>query len=144
MSCSPWFWAMFFTKIREHFFSHYSKISYYKYRQKFLHQYCPLQRDSTVLFFEVFVYTAWSKKMIQFLKKSLNLLLCCHMPIHDSSKNPSHLLFTKLIDGDHVEMAQETGRDWITPTSGRTHGGHQLDVCQVDGCCVFQIVPVVK
>jgi hypothetical protein len=43
------------------------------------------------------------------------------MPVHDLAKDGLHSLIVELIDGDSVEMAQETRGDGVAATTCKSH-----------------------
>ena len=54
------------------------------------------------------------------------------VPVHDAAEDQLHGLVLKVIDGEGVEVAQESWRDGVPPATGRTHSSNQNDVHQVD------------
>ena len=53
------------------------------------------------------------------------------MPVHDATENQLHCLILKLIDGEGVEVPEESLGDGVTTSSRGTHGCHQDDVHQI-------------
>ena len=66
------------------------------------------------------------------------------MPVHDGPEDALHGVVVKLVDGDGVEVAQEAGSDWVTAAAGRTHGRDQLNVNQLHGRGLLQVVPATR
>ena len=48
------------------------------------------------------------------------------MPVNDSAENVTHCGVIKFIDGDGIEVTQETWGNWVASTSRWTHGSDQL------------------
>ena len=64
------------------------------------------------------------------------------VPVEDLGENGAHGLVVEFVDSDQVEMTQETGRDIVSATAGRTHGAHELYLDEIDFGLVFAVVPV--
>jgi len=43
------------------------------------------------------------------------------MPLHDLSEDGVHGVVIKLVNGDQVEVAHESWRDWVTTTTCIAH-----------------------
>ena len=54
------------------------------------------------------------------------------MPVYNSAENEFHGSVVKLVDGDGVEVAEESRGDRIASTPWRTHRSYQQNVHQVD------------
>lgn len=63
------------------------------------------------------------------------------MPLHDAAKDLRHGCVVKLGYTDGVEMTKEAWSDGVPPTSRGSHGAHDLDINQVNGRRIFQVVP---
>ncbi len=60
---------------------------------------------------------------------------------HYASKYSCHGLVIELIDGDDVEVAQETRRDRIAATTRGSHGSEELDINQRQLACILLVIP---
>ena len=65
-----------------------------------------------------------------------------NVPVHDPPEDGDHGVIIKLVNGDHVEVSEETRGDRIPATARGTHGGHNLDVNQLHGRGFLEVVPV--
>ena len=66
------------------------------------------------------------------------------MPVNDSAENVTHCGVIKLIDGDGIEVTQETWGDWVASTSRWTHGSDQLYINQFHSCGIFKVIPIAE
>ena len=54
------------------------------------------------------------------------------VPIHDLAEDDSHCLVIKFVDGDGVEVSEETRGNGVTPTTWGAHGSNQQYIHKVD------------
>ena len=64
------------------------------------------------------------------------------MPVDDSAENVIHRCVIKLVDGDSIEVTQETWSDWVTSPTRGAHGGDELNINQLHGSGILKVVPV--
>lgn len=56
-------------------------------------------------------------------------------PVHNGGVDAGVAGIIKLIDGNHVEVAQDAGRDGVAPAPWESHRGNQLCVCRQASPC---------
>lgn len=64
------------------------------------------------------------------------------MPVDDSAENVTHRSVIKLVDGDSIEVTQETWGDWVTSTTRGPHGSDELNINQLHGSGIFKVIPM--
>jgi len=63
------------------------------------------------------------------------------MPAEYAAVDHNHLAVFELVDRNRVKVAQKPRRDGVTAAAGWSHRSDQLQVGQIDGSRVLQVVP---
>ena len=63
------------------------------------------------------------------------------MPFHNPSKYLGHSRVVKCGDADVVKVSQEPRRDRVASSPGGTHSRYHLNVNQMNGRSVLQVIP---
>ena len=61
--------------------------------------------------------------------------------LSDLGEYSGHGFICEWVDGHNVEVSQESGSDWVPPTSGRPHCRHKLNINQGQFGAVFLVIP---
>lgn len=66
------------------------------------------------------------------------------MPFHNPAKYLGHTRVVKCGDADVVKVPQEPRRHRVASSPGGTHGPYHLNVNQMNGRRVLQVIPEIK